>query len=32
VSGAFYPVGREVVVDADQVRAIPQPKDPYLNV
>jgi uncharacterized repeat protein (TIGR03943 family) len=32
VSGTFYPVGREVVVDAASVRAIPQPDDPYLNV
>jgi uncharacterized repeat protein (TIGR03943 family) len=32
VSGTFYPVGREVVVDAASVRAIPQPQDPYLNV
>jgi uncharacterized repeat protein (TIGR03943 family) len=32
VSGTFYPVGREVVVDAASVRAISQPQDPYLNV
>lgn len=32
VSGTFYPIGREVVVDAASVRAIPQPEDPYLNV
>lgn len=32
VSGTFYPVGREIVVDAASVRAIPQPQDPYLNV
>jgi uncharacterized repeat protein (TIGR03943 family) len=32
VSGTFYPVGREVVVAASSVRAIPQPDDPYLNV
>ena len=32
VSGSFYPVGREVVVDASSIRAIPQPEDPYLNV
>ncbi|MGH2674353.1 MAG: TIGR03943 family putative permease subunit [Actinomycetota bacterium] len=32
VSGTFYPVGREVVVDASAVRPIPQPQDPYLNV
>ena len=32
VSGTFYPVGREVVVDAASVRAIPQPEEPYLNV
>jgi uncharacterized repeat protein (TIGR03943 family) len=32
VSGTFYPLGHEVVVDAASVRAIPQPEDPYLNV
>lgn len=32
VSGAFYPVGREVVVDASEIEPIPQPDDPYLNV
>ena len=32
VSGAFYPVGQEVVVDADDIEAIAQPDDPYLNV
>lgn len=32
VTGTFYPVGREVVVDAARVQAIPQPEDPYLNV
>lgn len=32
VSGTFYPVGREIVVDAASVRPIPQPQDPYLNV
>ncbi|MGH2692795.1 MAG: TIGR03943 family putative permease subunit, partial [Actinomycetota bacterium] len=32
VSGAFYPVGKEVVVDASEIEPIPQPDDPYLNV
>lgn len=32
VSGAFYPVGREVVVDASEIEPIPQPDQPYLNV
>ena len=32
VTGSFYPVGREVVVDASGIEAIPQPDDPYLNV
>ena len=32
VSGAFYPVGREVVVDASEIEEIPQPDRPYLNV
>lgn len=32
VSGAFYPVGQEVVVDASEIEPIPQPDDPYLNV
>jgi uncharacterized repeat protein (TIGR03943 family) len=32
VSGAFYPVGQEVVVDAAEIVPIPQPDDPYLNV
>lgn len=32
VTGAFYPVGREVVVDASEIAPIPQPDDPYLNV
>jgi uncharacterized repeat protein (TIGR03943 family) len=32
VRGAFYPVGRETVVDASSVEPIPQPDDPYLNV
>lgn len=31
VIGAFYPVGREVVVDASDITPIPQPDDPYLN-
>jgi uncharacterized repeat protein (TIGR03943 family) len=32
VSGTFYPLGSEAVVDAGQIRAIPQPDRPYLNV
>lgn len=32
VSGAFYPVGKEVVVDASEIEPIPRPDDPYLNV
>ena len=32
VTGTFYPVGREVVVDASRIEPIPQPEDPYLNV
>jgi uncharacterized repeat protein (TIGR03943 family) len=32
VSGAFYPVGKEVVVDASEIEEIPQPEDPYLSV
>jgi uncharacterized repeat protein (TIGR03943 family) len=31
VSGSFYPVGREVVVDASEIEPIPQPDHPYLN-
>jgi uncharacterized repeat protein (TIGR03943 family) len=32
VTGTFYPVGRETVVDASSIEAIPRPKDPYLSV
>ena len=32
VEGTFYPVGREVIVDASRITAIPQPADPYLDV
>jgi putative membrane protein len=32
VSGTFYPVGREVVVDAASIERIPRPENPYLNV
>jgi uncharacterized repeat protein (TIGR03943 family) len=32
VSGTFYPLGTEAVVDAQRVQAIPQPARPYLNV
>lgn len=31
VTGAIYPVGEEVVVDASEVQPIPQPENPYLN-
>lgn len=31
VTGAVYPVGREVLVVPTQVRSIPQPADPYLS-
>ena len=32
VTGSFYPVGREVVVDAAHIEPIPRPDQPYLNV
>jgi uncharacterized membrane protein YcgQ (UPF0703/DUF1980 family) len=32
VTGTFYPVGHDVVVDASRVVSIPQPDNPYLNV
>jgi putative membrane protein len=32
VTGTFYPVGHDVVVDASRVQPIPQPDNPYLNV
>ena len=32
VEGTFYPVGREVIVDASRISPIAQPDDPYLNV
>lgn len=32
VTGSFYPVGKEVVVDASDIQPIPRPDDPYLNV
>jgi uncharacterized membrane protein YcgQ (UPF0703/DUF1980 family) len=32
VTGTFYPVGRETVVDASSIEAIPRPEDPYLSV
>ena len=32
VEGTFYPVGREVIVDASGITRIAQPDDPYLNV
>ncbi|HEX2296894.1 MAG TPA: TIGR03943 family protein [Actinomycetota bacterium] len=31
VTGAFYPLGREVIVDASEVEPVPRPKRPYLN-
>jgi uncharacterized repeat protein (TIGR03943 family) len=31
VRGAFYPVGREMLVDASEVTAVPRPDHPYLN-
>ena len=31
VSGRFYPLGGEVIVDATEVTAVPRPKKPYLN-
>ncbi|HEX2025733.1 MAG TPA: TIGR03943 family protein [Actinomycetota bacterium] len=32
VTGTFYPVGRETVVDASTIDPIPRPSDPYLSV
>ncbi len=31
VTGALYPLGREVIVDAAEVVSVPRPKRPYLN-
>ena len=31
VTGAMYPLGREVIVDASEVDPVPRPKRPYLN-
>jgi uncharacterized repeat protein (TIGR03943 family) len=31
VQGTFYPVGREMLVDATEVTAVPRPAHPYLN-
>lgn len=31
VTGAMYPLGREVIVDASEVTAVDRPKRPYLN-
>jgi len=31
VTGAIYPIGQQVVVDASEVVSIPRPKHPYLN-
>jgi putative membrane protein len=30
VSGALYPVGTEVLLDAQEVKAVPRPRQPYL--
>jgi uncharacterized repeat protein (TIGR03943 family) len=32
VTGTFYPVGRETVVDASSIARIPRPDNPYLSV
>jgi uncharacterized repeat protein (TIGR03943 family) len=32
VTGTFYPVGRENVVDASSIAPIPRPEEPYLTV
>ncbi|MGH2661770.1 MAG: TIGR03943 family putative permease subunit [Actinomycetota bacterium] len=32
VSGTFYPIGREMVVAASDIQAIPRPERPYVNV
>lgn len=32
VTGTFYPIGRETVVDAAEIRPIPRPEDPYLSL
>jgi putative membrane protein len=32
VTGTFYPVGRETVVDAASIDPIPRPEEPYLSV
>ena len=31
VTGAMYPLGREVIVDASEVEPVPRPERPYLN-
>ena len=31
VTGALYPLGREVIVDASEIEPVPRPKRPYLN-
>jgi uncharacterized repeat protein (TIGR03943 family) len=31
VRGTFYPVGREMLVDASEITAVPRPARPYLN-
>ena len=31
VTGAMYPLGREVIVDASEVVSVPRPKRPYLH-
>lgn len=31
VTGAIYPIGKEVVVDASEVKSVPRPEKPYLS-
>jgi uncharacterized repeat protein (TIGR03943 family) len=31
VTGRMYPIGKEVVVDAEKVESVPRPEHPYLN-
>ena len=31
VTGAMYPLGREVIVDATEIERVPKPRHPYLN-
>jgi uncharacterized repeat protein (TIGR03943 family) len=32
VTGAIYPIGREVIVNASSIRTVPRPERPYLSV